>query len=675
MTAALPPLPPHLAAALAAAIARYTAGRHLAAAILFTSILEHVPDYSACLRLRGLALVRAGRPTAALSDLRRARALAPGDPLSHLHYGIGLQETGCHARAAALFRRAAILWPDNPAPWINLGSALLSLGHVPAARAAARRAMAVAPAQDAQPIYMLGLAELAAGDLPVAQGAFAEAIKRQPGFAPAWVNLVLVLVRTGQVAFAIKALERGRLACPRDSALAAAAAGFDVLAGDQDGALNRLRAIIARDPACVAARLNLANAVLVDGEAQEALTILSGAAPRGRDGAHWRAHRALALLKLGRDPAAAAELDAIAPPYGDAEILILWRRINLALRAGQRDQALALADRMAALADDERASLYEHRIIAHFELARFRYSCSDLARAFGHWSAGHALLARLQPFSRTDHAAFLAACKAVYSAAALRDGPVAANTDDAPVFIVGLPRSGTSLTEQILAAHPMVHGGGERPALHNLIARISRNPISPAAVHATAQLDAATLTQHADAYLAAWHAEAGPARRMTDKMPANALHLGFIARLFPKARIIICERDLRDVGLSIFQLRFFGYHPYAHDLTHLGWYMAAHARLIDHWRGALPIPVTTVALSDWVDDFAGTLDRVLRFLDLPPDPACALFHQQGRRIRTASARQVRQPINSRGIGRWRGFAAELAPMIAELDSPAPEPAG
>jgi hypothetical protein len=135
-----------------------------------------------------------------------------------------------------------------------------------------------------------------------------------------------------------------------------------------------------------------------------------------------------------------------------------------------------------------------------------------------------------------------------------------------------------------------------------------------------------TLTREADKLLVELHTLAPDARRIIDKMPDNARHLGFIATLLPGARIIHCTRDPRDVGLSIYQLRFFGYHPYAHDLSDLGWTIGVHTRLMAHWREVLPLPVLEVALSDWVEDFAGTLMRVLTFLDLPYDPACERFY-------------------------------------------------
>jgi hypothetical protein len=206
-------------------------------------------------------------------------------------------------------------------------------------------------------------------------------------------------------------------------------------------------------------------------------------------------------------------------------------------------------------------------------------------------------------------------------------------------------------------------------------------------VRRIAALDATTLNAEAERYLHDLHAVAPGAQRIVDKMPGNFRYLGLAAMMLPGARIIACERDPRDIGLSIFTYRFYGLHSYAHDLSDLGWYIAQQRRLMDHWRAALPNPILTVRLSDWVDDFSGTLRRVLAFLDLPYDPACETFHEGERRVRTVSRAQVKQPVNARGIGRWRGYESQLAPLIAALreggalpappqaisDAPAPAP--
>ncbi len=150
-------------------------------------------------------------------------------------------------------------------------------------------------------------------------------------------------------------------------------------------------------------------------------------------------------------------------------------------------------------------------------------------------------------------------------------------------------------------------------------------------------------------------------------MPGNFNYLGLVGLMLPGARIIYCARDPRDIGLSIFTFRFHGAHGYAHDLADLGWYIAEHDRLMAHWKAALPTPILTVKLSDWVEDFDGTLARLLAHLDLPPDPNCARFYERDSRVKTVSRAQVRQPVNARGLGRWRTYAEQLAPLIAELE--------
>jgi hypothetical protein len=151
-------------------------------------------------------------------------------------------------------------------------------------------------------------------------------------------------------------------------------------------------------------------------------------------------------------------------------------------------------------------------------------------------------------------------------------------------------------------------------------------------------------------------------------MPGNFRHLGPMALLLPGARVIACDRDPRDIGLSIFTFRFYGSHGYAHDLADLGWYIGQHRRLMAHWRAVLPNPIMTVHLRDWVEDFSGTLRRVLDFLELAYDARCEAFHDVQRRVRTVSRTQVQERVNGRGLGRWRAYERHLAPLIDALEA-------
>ena len=414
--------------------------------------------------------------------------------------------------------------------------------------------------------------------------------------------------------------------------------------------------------------------LLQEERSADALALLDAAPALPEDTAalrHWHLQHALALLQLGR-PAEArpvlARLAALGPIPPALAPLWHWRLVLLALAegdgAGAREQAGQMAAALAAMGPE---AVPEHQIMAHYDLAKFWSGQNDHDTAFAHWEAGHALLRRFQPFSREAHAAFIDANMALLdrarfaatrapatpirrrcsSSACRAPAPRCASRFLPPMPRCTAPASGSRSAQTFAAL-----GGGHDTA---------------AAVRRIAALDAGTLDAAAARYLADLHALAPDKARIVDKMPGNYLYLGLVGLMLPGARIIHCVRDPRDIGLSIFTFRFHGQHGYAHDLADLGWTIAQQDRLMAHWRAALPNPVLTVKLADWVTDFDGTLARVLAHLGLPPDPACARFYEADSRVRTVSRAQVRQPVNARGLGRWRTYAARLAPLIAELE--------
>lgn len=422
-------------------------------------------------------------------------------------------------------------------------------------------------------------------------------------------------------------------------------------------------------PGAAEVRLNLVANLLQEERAAEALALLESA-PLPSDprmAQHWQAQRVLALIQSGRPAEARDILEKIPGGRPGTEAsselapLLLWRQTLLALAERDAAKARDLAGQMESRLSGD-VMVTEHVIMGHFDLAKFWSSQGAPDRAFQHWTEGHRLLGKLQPFSREGHRQFVDTTIRCFDRTRLHEGVRAANADPAPVFVVGMPRSGTTLAEQIIAAHPQVYGAGERNALPECFCGLGGG-WGPPAVEGVAALDRNSLDNAAAVYLAALHGLAPAALRVVDKMPGNFNYLGLVARMLPGALIIHCARDPRDIGLSIFTFRFFGYHPYAHDLGDLGWYIAEHERLMAHWRTALPNPILTLRLKDWVDDFIGTLRRVLDFLDLPYDPACERFYERNSRVRTVSRSQVRQPVNARGLDEYE---SHLQPLIAEL---------
>jgi tetratricopeptide (TPR) repeat protein len=656
--------------AIAAAEARFRDGAIADAAAILTPLAAAASPDPDAVRLLGLCKLRLGAAPEGLELLTRARALAPNSAWARLHHGLGLQAVGRYAEAAAAFRACLPLLPFDPAPPLNLATALLAQGDALGALRAARRAALRAP-QMPQAHYTLGLARLACGAPASAAECFGRAVRLDRNFADAWVNLGIAQYRLGQVSRAKASMRAALRIVPYHRAATANLGGLLRLTGEAEAGERLLRAALAQAPDAPELRINLAAELLQDERTAEALALLDIPAPASSAlRQQWLAQRAMAQLQSGDFAMARASLDVLGTPSPALFLPVQWRRVLLAMAERDMPAAVSHADTMAAALADFRAeaAVPEHRIMAHFDLAKFFAHVREPDRAFAGWTGGHRELARLQPFSRAGYGAFVDASIARFDRARLHDGARAPGHDPAPLFIVGMPRSGTTLCEQILSAHAQAFGAGERVALALAYGAIGRAFETAASVHRVADADADTLAVASSRYLAELHALAPDAARIVDKMPGNFRYLGFASMLLPGARVIACERDPRDIGFSIFTFRFYGEHPYAHDLADLGWYIAQQHRLMRHWRAALPVPMLTVRLADWVEDFPGTLRRVLDFAGLPYDPACERFYEQDRTVRTVSRAQVRQPVNARGIGRWRAYERQLAPLITELEA-------
>ena len=237
-----------------------------------------------------------------------------------------------------------------------------------------------------------------------------------------------------------------------------------------------------------------------------------------------------------------------------------------------------------------------------------------------------------------------------------------------PIFIVGLPRSGTTLLEQVLASHSRVFGAGELRLTRDLFEKLGSGGglvSEEQAMDALEVLDADGVRRLADSQLEQLNAINAGADRITDKMPDNYMYLGFLALLFPKARFLHCRRDLRDVAVSCWITQFRSI-PWANDPEHLVSRFARYQRLMDHWQRVLPVPVLDVDYEDMVEDLDTVAHRILDFCGLDWEPACLEFHRTRRPVRTASLTQVRQPIYRRSLARWRNYEKSLQPLFTRL---------
>jgi len=306
------------------------------------------------------------------------------------------------------------------------------------------------------------------------------------------------------------------------------------------------------------------------------------------------------------------------------------------------------------------------RIAAGFALATL------LDRA-GEWDAAFAWLEQANGLVRES----MRAAGQSFDAAALRayvDRRIAActpeffarppaagrgNASELPVFIVGMPRSGTTLVEQILASHSRVHSVGEGNDFGAIDAELTRT----AGPGGYGDWDAAVCRRLADAHIAILGRDAGPAERVVDKTPDNLFHLGIIAVLFPRARVIVCRRDPRDICLSCYFQAFAEPMPYAYDLAACARRVLEVDRLTAHWRQVLPLPMHLVQYEALIADQEAESRRLIDFLGLAWEPACLDFHRGERTVLSASRWQVRQPIYTRSVQRWRHYQRHLGALL------------
>jgi hypothetical protein len=345
----------------------------------------------------------------------------------------------------------------------------------------------------------------------------------------------------------------------------------------------------------------------------------------------------------------------IRPSHGDAQY-------NLATAVGGDMTDADVAAIREQLRDKRLPEL--DRIKLHFALAEIADRKGDAAAAFADYKAGNDLrkarLARGEiAFEADVHDKLIGRIIRAFGKAYLKKTATWGDKAAEPVFIVGMPRSGTSLVEQIVASHPRAAGKGEMDLIRVLAGG------DPAAAAKIRKKDAAAM---AVAYLSRLKAGAEKAERITDKTPFNFLYLGLIQVLFPKARVIHCVRDPVDTGLSCWRQNFTAPHAWACDLHDIGRYTRAYERLMKHWAKVLSLPVLEVRYGDLIAGKEKTSRALIDFLGLKWSKACLDFHKSGRTVLTASNWQVRQPLYKTAVGKAKAYGKFLKPLKDGLKS-------
>jgi tetratricopeptide (TPR) repeat protein len=427
---------------------------------------------------------------------------------------------------------------------------------------------------------------------------------------------------------------------------------------DCSGARETLERALKLAPADVRLLTDVARTWLVEGRLSETMRAVDRAlrlAPGHGPALQIRAH----ALILSGDHAAAWEAIRPVVEAGNCDASLASSLARVARRVGQRDRAVEVIRRHLDSPDlgaRVRAELL-------FRLGELHDSCAEWDLAFAAFEEGN----RLQRSQfRFDVAGAVAAIDAVIEAW----GPGMERSSvrsERPLFILGMPRSGTSLVEQVLASHPAVAAGGELQEIAVLVHRWQGGMEGDLVVLTRPEeLTVADLDSAARAYLEALRRIGPSAARVTDKLPINFLNLGLISSMLPGARVVHCTRDPMDTCLSCYFQNFQGFVPFAYDLRELGVFYRAYQRLMAHWERVIEAPLQAVRYEQMVNDQERVTRELVAFAGLPWDDRCLRFHENRRVVLTSSNEQVRRPMYASSVERWRNYEKHLGPLREAL---------
>lgn len=552
--------------------------------------------------------------------------------------------------------------------WKNLGDALRKLGDFEAARNAYQSAL-VHQQHYPEAHFNLGILFVDMGRIDEAAGAFRRALLQHPGCVPAHTNLAALHYNAGRDIDALRELDKALRIAPTDARAQVIAARIHARRCSFRLAETICRKVLGQAPDYPQALVVLGQ-ILADAERfDEALPILTRAVAIAPDDPEARHYLGVVLKVLGRIDEARDQfligLGQCETVYGTyhclADLVDFSTDRTLLERVKTITHGLLTRDRPLVAGDDP-------LIPMHYTCAKALDDTGDHATALEHWIAGGKLKRATLSYDDAGHVRLCEEIKAVFSKEYLAGHRLEGNLSAAPVFILGMPRSGSTLIEQILASHPDVHGCGEVKFLRAAMnGGKGGHPLLSEHPAIMRELGPAQLRTIASTYLAAIGVQAGGAMRITDKLPTNYLFVGLIHLLFPNAKIINTMRNPVDTCLSMFATLFAEGMPYSYDFAELGAHYCHYIDLMAHWQAVLPPGVMcTVAYEDVVADTEGMARQLLGFLDLRWDDACMLPHKSGRPVKTASAAQVRKPVYTSAVARWKKYGPGLDPLISAL---------
>ena len=620
--------------------------------------LERRPDDPQLLwRLAGIE-ADAGHLGAAAAALRTLTEKYPTpDSLDRL--GFILNRLGRYREAVPVLRQALQLQPGRASAWNSAGEALGNLGQIKEAIDAFSRAVQGQP-EFGHAHYNLGLALRADGQKEAAAGALRKAVTLSPDAAEPLQALGLLLHTMGRYEHAIRCFRKLVELRPQDPAAHTSLGTSLHMLGDLNAARDCYQRALDLRPDYAPAHSNLGTVYQSLRDADEANACFRRALDIAPDDEAALAGLATNLDRRGRYQEGWELLqDRLDPARSHLEMVITAAQ----LQGHLGDHARAADILRAALARRDLDDATRQRVC--FSLGAACDAEDRYAEAFEHFRHGN----ELKPvrFNQQEYRDDVARLLRVYAADA-RAGLARAEDDDPrPVFVIGMPRSGTSLVEQILSCHADVAGAGELLDLGRLAIGLGQAD-GVKFPDSAARASRADLQRAARDYSACLSAQDKHALRVTDKTPANHLFLGFVEQMFPRAHVIHCVRHPLDTALSCYFQNFAGQGiPFSYRLDDICTYFNGYLEVMDHWRRHSGLAFHEVIYEEMVSDQEAISRELVAFLGLEWDPACLTFHKSDRLVATASHAQVRRPMYRSSVGRFSRYEPWLGPLLEGID--------
>lgn len=578
---------------------------------------------------------------------------------------------------------------------IRMVTADLQAGHLPEAEAKLRLLLEEQPTH-AGVLEQLALVRFQIGDATEAVDLLRQAIAAGAGGESVWNNLGVILESLGRMEEAARSYRRALQANPSGAILHYNLGNALRALGAWPEAEEAYRRCMALAPQHADARHNLGVLRQEQGASEEAVHLFQATLTLAPGMVDAHVNLGSSLQALGRDAEALAsyrEALLLVPGYADAaagEATVLDRlgrvieaaeRIEQAFRQSpdQPDVIITFASLAPRLRQERIARVALESLLQRPDLATRKKEAALFAlgklydqegfweQAFSSYQQAHTV--RPRAFDLNAFLDFGRRTREIFSAENRQRLPKSGSSSSVPIFVVGMPRSGTSLVEQILASHSQVHGAGELTWVDDLAAAWpTRLGASLPYPECALDFSVRSLDGAASEYLSHLRDSAPSATRIVDKMPGNFTHLGLIALLFPQARIIHIRRDPLDTCLSCYFQNFRQGHEYTGDLSTLGQVYREYERLMAHWHQVLTMPLLEVSYEELVTDQERQSRRLIEFCGLPWEEQCLRFHESKRTVHTASYDQVRRPMYQKSIGRHRPYLPYLRPLQAGLES-------